>query len=228
MSAILNREPGTSAQSEKNQVTTSTTTQQNGFTVQQIQPQAIFAGSAILTSSKAAHLTSTFSVVISRRSQGWMRTDRWRHKQALLTLQLHFWSLFINCCFNYKLFHWVCMNNFVFIHWPSLLWTAIFVPFGLETSDRRKPAECLSPCREANKIICFCSFAFLFGHIINILSTELGRSVRENLDLGHWYGPHCIQSVLATLVKILPYRPPARLIRATYIFLLGTGSHKMI
>ena len=33
-----------------------------------------FCRSAIL---KAAHLTSTFSVVISRRSQGWMRTDRW-------------------------------------------------------------------------------------------------------------------------------------------------------
>ena len=31
----------------------------------------------ILTSSKATHLISTFSVVISRKSQGWMRTDRW-------------------------------------------------------------------------------------------------------------------------------------------------------
>ena len=30
---------------------------------------------------------------------------------------------------------------------------------------------------------------FLFGHIINILLTELGRSVWENLDLGHWYRP---------------------------------------
>ena len=27
-------------------------------------------------------------------------------------------------------------------------------------------------------------FDFLFGHIINILLTELGRSVWENLDLG--------------------------------------------
>ena len=42
MSAILNREPGTSAQSEENQVSTSTTTQQNVFTVQQSQPQANF------------------------------------------------------------------------------------------------------------------------------------------------------------------------------------------
>ena len=38
---------GTSAQSEENQVSTSTTTQQNVFTVQQIQPQAIFAGTHI-------------------------------------------------------------------------------------------------------------------------------------------------------------------------------------
>ena len=57
---------------------------------------------------------------------------------------------------------------------------------------------------------------FLFGHIINILLTELGRSVWENLDLGRWYRPHCVRSVLATSVKILPYRPPARLIRTKY------------
>ena len=47
MPAILNREPGTSAQSEENQVSNSTATQQNVFTVQQIQPQAIFTGSHI-------------------------------------------------------------------------------------------------------------------------------------------------------------------------------------
>ena len=51
---------------------------------------------------------------------------------------------------------------------------------------------------------------FLFGHIINILLTELGRSVWENLDLGRWYRPHWVRSVLAT------YRPPARLIRTKY------------
>ena len=62
MSAILSREPGTSAQSEVTQVRTSTATQQNAFTVQQIQPQVIFAGGT-LTSSKAAHSTSTFSVL---------------------------------------------------------------------------------------------------------------------------------------------------------------------
>ena len=52
---------------------------------------------------------------------------------------------------------------------------------------------------------------------MNILLTELGRSVWENLDLGRWYRPHCVRSVLATSVKILPYRPPARLIRAKVI-----------
>ena len=36
-----------------------------------------FLSERIVTSSKAAHLTSTFSVVISRGSQGWMRTDHW-------------------------------------------------------------------------------------------------------------------------------------------------------
>ena len=47
MPAILNREPGTSAQSEENQVSTSTTTQQNVFTVQKLQLQEIFAGAHI-------------------------------------------------------------------------------------------------------------------------------------------------------------------------------------
>ena len=55
-------------------------------------------------------------------------------------------------------------------------------------------------------------------HIINILLTELSRSVWENLDLGRVYRPHCVRSVLTTSVKILPYSPPARLIRAKYFF----------
>ena len=54
----------------------------------------------------------------------------------------------------------------------------------------------------------------LFLYIINILLTELSLSVWENLDLGRVYRPHCVRSVLTTSVKILPYRPPARLIRA--------------
>ena len=51
-------------------------------------------------------------------------------------------------------------------------------------------------------------------HIINILLTKLSQSVWKNLDLGRVYRPHCVRSVLTTSVKILPYRPPARLIRA--------------
>ena len=51
---------------------------------------------------------------------------------------------------------------------------------------------------------------------MNILLTELSRSVWDNLDLGRVYRPHCVRSVLTTSVKILPYRPPARLIRAKY------------
>ena len=58
-------------------------------------------------------------------------------------------------------------------------------------------------------------FLFFF-HIINILLTELSRSVWENLDLGRVYRPHYVRSVLTTSIKILPYRPPARLIRANY------------
>ena len=69
----------------------------------------------------------------------------------------------------------------------------------------------LEPVR--GKKIFFCPFDFLFGHITNILLTELGRFVWENLDLGRWYRPHCVLSVLATSVKILPYRAPPRLIR---------------
>ena len=57
-----------------------------------------------------------------------------------------------------------------------------------------------------------------FCHIINILLTELSRSIWENLDLGRVHRPHCVRSVLTTSVKILPYWPPARLIRAKSIW----------
>ena len=95
-------------------VSTSSTTQQNVFTVQQIQPQAIFAGAHI---DKFEGCTFNINVFcgdqskIARLNENWF-AERSRHKQALLTLQLHFWSLFINCCFNHKLFHWACMKNF--------------------------------------------------------------------------------------------------------------------
>ena len=56
--------------------------------------------------------------------------------------------------------------------------------------------------------------------MINIIFTNLSRYVWEKLDLGRGYRPHCVWSVLTTLVKILPYRPPARLIRANYFIVL--------
>ena len=82
----------------------------------------------------------------------------------------------------------------------------------LSSAHRRSQAKCQLVQTSYIKRIKL----FLFGHIINILLTELGRSVWENLDLGRWYRPHCVRSVLATSVKILPYRPPARLIRTKY------------
>ena len=69
--------------------------------------------------------------------------------------------------------------------------------------------------------LCFCSFAFLFGHIINILLTELGWSVWKNLDLGRWYRPNAVRSVLATSVKILPYRLHA--VHKRFIKILNGG-----
>ena len=54
------------------------------------------------------------------------------------------------------------------------------------------------------------------GKSINILLTDLSRSVWENLDLGPVYRPNCDRSVLTTSIKIFPYRHPARLIRAKY------------
>ena len=45
---------------------------------------------------------------------------------------------------------------------------------------------------------------FSFGHIINILLTELSRSVWENLDLGREYRPHCVRSVLHDLGQDSP------------------------
>ena len=46
------------------------------------------------------------------------------------------------------------------------------------------------------------------------------RSVWESLDLGRVYRPYYVRSVLTTSHKILPYRPPARLIRAKYELVL--------
>ena len=68
--------------------------------------------------SKAAHSTSTFSVLISPRSQGWMKTDR-----SAIEAQIGLTCIavaFINWCFNHKLAYWACMKHFAFIHGRSL------------------------------------------------------------------------------------------------------------
>ena len=50
-----------------------------------------------------------------------------------------------------------------------------------------------------------------------LLTEPQNRSVWENLDLGRVYTPNvAVRSVFTTSVKILPYRPPARLLRANY------------
>ena len=78
----------------------------------------------------------------------------------------------------------------------------------LSSAHRCSQATCLFvlvTCGSEHLYVC---------HILNILLTELSQSVWENLDLGREYRPHCVRSVLTTSVKILPYRPPARSIRA--------------
>ena len=88
----------------------------------------------------------------------------------------------------------------------------------LNSACRRSQAECPVNTDKPvtlNEFNCSC-----FRNIINILLKELSRSVWENLDLSRVYRPHCVLSVLTTSVKILPYRLPARLIRAKYGFFL--------
>ena len=149
MSAILNREPGTSAQSEENQVSTSTTTQQNVFTVQQIQPQAIFAGAHI---DKFEGYTFDINVFcFARLNENWSLSDRGTNRHYL-----HCRSTFVVSTTSFFIEPvWKILFSFIDEVCTKLheLWTVIFVPFGLKTSDRKKPAKCLSPRRKGNKII---------------------------------------------------------------------------
>ena len=76
----------------------------------------------------------------------------------------------------------------------------------LNSAHRRSQAKCrLIQTATLNELNCFC-----FRHILNILLTELSRSVWENLDLGSGVQT----SLRSASVKILPCRPLARLIRA--------------
>ena len=202
MSAILNREPGTSAQSEENQVSTSTTTQQNVFTVQQIQPQAIFAGAHI---DKFEGCTFNINVFcgdqskIARLNENWPLNDRG-------TIVVSTTSFLIEAV-------WKILSPFIDEVCTKLDYEQLF----LSRLDWRPVTEESQLWARAGKQIKLFMFLFLCSlvwpcnkHLIK----ELGQSVPENLDLSSWYRPNAVRSVLATSDKILPYRPSTRLIRA--------------
>ena len=123
--------------------------QSNKSSVRQFLPERI------LTSSKAAHLTSTFSVVISRRSQDRMRTDRWaiEAQTGITYIAVALFVTFHKLLFQPQAFSLNLYEKFCLHSLTKFVQSWTFVPFGLETSDRRKPAKCMSPCMEANKII---------------------------------------------------------------------------
>ena len=77
--------------------------QSNNSSVRQFLPEHI------LTSLKAAHSMSTFSVVISRKSQGWVRTDRWAIEPQT--------GVKICCTFGHflEIFHWTYMKRMVIL-----------------------------------------------------------------------------------------------------------------
>ena len=59
-------------------------------------------------------------------------------------------------------------------------WTVIFVQFGLESNDRNRSTKSLSLYMGTNqRNYLFCPFGFLFGQVIKILLTKLGRSEWE-------------------------------------------------
>ena len=158
-----------------------------------------------LTSSKAA---------LSRRWQGWIRTDRWaigaQRSSTYIAVALLF-TFFIDCCFNHMA-AWKVLPSFI----DEVCTKLDFARLDWRPVTEESQLTAWARARKQIKLFIFCFFDFLFGHIRNILLTELCRSLWENLELCRWYRPHCVRCVLATSVKILPYRPPARLIRTKY------------
>ena len=70
----------------------------------------------------------------------------------------------------------------------------------LNLAHRRSQAK----CQPVQTIYIEQVKGFSFGHIINILLTELSRFVWKNLDLSREYRPHCIRSVLQDLGQDSP------------------------
>ena len=80
----------------------------------------------------------------------------------------------------------------------------------LNSAHRRSQAKCRLKQTSYIKQIKLLLFSPYNKHLINwAKSVCMGESWPWSL-----YRPHCVRSVLTTSVKILPYRPLARLIRA--------------
>ena len=116
---------------------------------------------------------------------------------------MRFWNSFSNSVWRGKPIMQACSANQHQVIMPSWLPK---VPSWL-----RKNALCLSQSAFSNFALHVIKRIKLF-----LFLPELSRSLWENLDLGRLYRPHCVRSVLTISVKILPYRPPARSIRANY------------
>ena len=169
MSAILNREPGTSAQSEENQVSTSTTTQQNVFTVQQIQPQAIFAGAHI---DKFEGCTFNINVFcgdqskIARLNENWSLEAQTGITYIAVALLVTFHKLlFQPQAFSLSLYEKFCLHSLTkFVQSWTLnsyfcpVWTGDWRPRSLVqtslssvcTGDRGQDSP-IQTCRSVNK-----------------------------------------------------------------------------
>ena len=126
------------------------TAQQNVFTVQQIQPQAIFAGVRI---DKFEGCTFSINVFcgdqskIARLNEIWSLSDRGTNRH------------YLDCNYTFGHFSWIVVST-------TSTTTRLYETFCLHSLTKflsrldwrpvtliRKPAKCLSPRREANKII---------------------------------------------------------------------------
>ena len=123
-----------------------------------------------------AHSTSTFSVVISRRSQGWIRTDHWAIEPQT--------GIKIRCTFGMK--RTVILSSLI----DEVCTKLDFEPLFLSRLDWRLVTEVSQLnawARAGEQIYFFLSFWFLIWpynkHLINWAT--IGRSVWENLDLSN-------------------------------------------
>ena len=106
------------------------------------------------------------------------------------------WLLFVNFCLTSTFSiepEWKKKNGFV-----------VFVNWGVSFTEAEFWTVILSHLDWSNYLLC--PFGFLFGHIIKILSTKLGRSEGSRLDLMHWYMlMHWVRPVSVTLIPQRSY-----------------------